>query len=284
MRDYGCALYENACVVIATVSFTMRCFVALVCLCAVVAAVPWQDCEVRPLAPPVIICPPDEVPEPAKPSSVQVDGLLTSVIKALQTNGAIVVQLIDDLILKNNQELLAFLRLDGGPDITSESQLHFFDQQSKEFWQTIIYAIADLSWHLDRKLTDAYAIIEREFSLVIAQPTVREWLRELRDLSRIGKNLALEAIHTRRDEWNQLSVAYSKQIEIFCDSKLCLPADVMSERFYRIIGIARSELSDVVNNLKLDHRAIAQRIIQRGIELAGKIYQVQVQALKYYVT
>lgn len=251
-----------------SVAFIMKCFVGFVYLWAAVSAVPWL--------PEVVVSEPK--------SSAPTVGMLTSVVETLQADGVTVLKVIDDLQVKYNQELIAFIRSSGGPTVNHCAKTNFFVRQSNAFWTTLVDIIADVSWELHRKLFGAYGVIEREFHLVIDQSQVRSWLRELRDLSRIAQNWARDAVLKRRAQWNDLVEQYATQIAILLQSGLCQNQDVLNERFYRIINIGLAESADVINQVKIDQAAITDNIIKRALKLADKIYQVEILALKNLVT
>lgn len=253
--------------------FTMQCFVALVCLWAVVSAVSCQLCG--PPAP-VFECPPEDLPEP---EPVPIIGLLTTIINTLQADGIVAVQQINDLLLKNQQDLINFIQDVGPPGVDNCKKMQFHIRQSDEFWQTILAVTSEISWSLKSKLAEAFGLIESTFSLVIDLPEARSALRELRDISRIAENQLNDAVQNRQAQWNQLIVQYNSILYYLIQTLQCVNPGLLQQRFIRVINVGFGEQAKIIDQLNDDLERITLNAIRRGFELADIIYQLEIKAL-----
>lgn len=256
----------------------MKLLLAFFCVVAVVAADPYCG---QPIPLPGPVCLPEVIPVPVHPPVI---GLLSQVINLLIAQAAEVVTEITNLIVKNNNDLIAFIHSTGGPGFNDCKKLNFFIRQSTEFWQAVSDILKDHSWEVDQAFAAAILEIEQQFSLVIDQPQVRSWLRELRDIPRIIKNLSGQAVLNRRAQWLYLAQQYEIELKNIIQAGLCSCPDSMQERFYRVINIGLVEAESVLASLKLDIDAIARDLVDRALELANYIYEVEILALKYFVS
>lgn len=239
-------------------------------------------CANLQLKPGRLECLPEVLPE--EPQPVPVVGLITGIIIDLQVRSLDTVKLIEDLETQGHRELIDFIRRSGGPGANTCGTLQFLNRQLNKLWQSIQDVVFDLTWSLELRLREAYGLIEHEFRLVIDQPLVRSWIRELRDLTRIGRNLSVQSIQNRRLQLTQSVQQYINQLITLIQSGQCKNPDVVNERFYRILNVALAESSDIINQLKLDQSVITANLARRGLDLANNIYQVETLALKNLLT
>lgn len=247
----------------------MQCLFAVVCLWAVVSANAQYEYLLDERQP---------APQPT--------GLLTIFVNALQEKGLRQVQFIDDLQRKNNAELIAFIRATGGITTNFPEKNAFTTRQNDTFWQAIVNGVDDIYWDLKQNFTIAQAVIEHEFRLVIDQPQVRSWLRDFRDLPRIGLNLALQAVSNRREQWRNVGLVYTRTLgtQMIATYQCQNKDDELNDRFYRLSKLGFEEQFGVVKQLQADLARIIAAVVQRGFELADNIYEVQVLALKNLIT
>lgn len=258
----------------------MKWLLVFVCIWAVVSAVPWCNCG-PPEPPPEPICEIEVLPIPVLPPAV---GLLTQVINKLIEETEKGVTLVHGLIELNNKELVDFIRENGGPGFNRCRQLNFFVRQSTAFWDAITDISTDISWDVEQEFNAAILQIEEQFSLVIDQPDVRNWLRELRDLPRIIANLSNQAIEKRRAQWLWLAEQYRQELHHVIQSGLCQSPENVQERFYRILRVGLNEAASILTELGNDNLSIRQHLFSRALELANNIYQVEIIALRYFVS
>lgn len=252
----------------------MKYLVAIICVWAVASA----ELNFAPQSPP---SEPEVLPEP-KPELVV--GLLTQVFQKLSARLELTDRSIDELQHTNEQELLNFIRESGGPASNILAKIQFFQKQANDFWQFIVDVLGDLTWDLNQYYGEALSTIEKEFRLVINQPLVRSWLRKLRDLPRIGRNLALQAIQRRHDQFDRLVLQVTADLGNLVRSELCQNPDAFQERFYRIFRLSYAEYLDIISNMKNDIRLITLDFVDSILKLANKIYEVDVLASKYFVS
>lgn len=259
-------------------SFKMKWLIAFVCIWTLVSAYPYCGPQ---LPPPEPVCLPEVIPVP---EPVPVIGLLSQIVNKLMVRGEATVALIDNLQQEKHQNYVNFIRESGGPGFNLCPKTNFFIRGAEDFWKTINDIVADIAWEFDQTFTDAITIIEQQFSLVIDQPLVQSWLRELRDIPRIGRNLALQSIEYRRNEWIKVAQIYFVELSNLVRSELCQNPNELEGRYFRILRIGFEELQAVINKLKQDQDTLTRKVIARGFELANNIYNVEILALKYFVS
>lgn len=250
----------------------MRWLVTFACAWAVVSAIPPSpDPEC-----PIEILP---IPEP-----VPVVGLLSHYIKDLIESCKVTFKAINDAQALDQQQYRDYIRQIGGPGFHDAARKRFMLSQGDRLWALIVDITADITWKLSSALNEDVAIIEKQFSLVIDQPKVRSWLREIRDIIRVGRNQILQLIKTRRAEWSQFVSKAEEQLEIVIKTGLCQSPDTMRKRFYRMTRTSLSQSVDFVHQLENDIQAIVMNLAQHAVKLANNIYGVEIAALKYFVT
>lgn len=245
------------------IASTMIAFVAFACFLAVVQSMPSGA--------PILVSP------PARPV-----GALTNIILGLQIAG----QAFDvDAIFQNNLQLVAnHIQQGGGLQGDLDEYLAFVSQVETGFWQQIADNEEDLTWVFERQLAQAYADIEREFSLVINQPLVRSWLRQLRQIARIGLNRTLDMINQLRTQYLAVSDNFKKQaLDLIRNSK-CGDSQSLQDRFNQIVAATTQQLLPILGTLKQQQAQITGEIILQGFALANNIYQAEIEALRYFVS
>lgn len=259
----------------------MKYLVGLVCLCAVVSAIPWSNCGI--LLPPPEPCLGKLLDAP-EPPPIAITGLLTSVIESLKANGITKIEQFEEQQKQFNHNLLIFFREAGPEAVNNTVKTQYLARQAGYFWQNLLDVASDILYGLNVKLNEAYVIIEREFRLVIDRTQVRAWLRELRDLGRVVKNQCIQAIEKRRVQWYDVVQQYIDKLGYLDVTLECVNPNLMQERYYRVMDLGFAELTGVVNQLKADTIEISLKIIHRVFELANNIYDVEVMALKNLLT
>lgn len=267
-----------------TLSFVMKWLVAFVCIWAVASAQYWCGPPPPPQLcgpPPEPECPPEVIEVPAPEPVV---GALTQIVNDMIAASASNVEQITALLLKTNQDFLDEVRELGGPGFNRCARHNHFLRGAAKFWSDVYNVIYDNNISIDQAFNAAVAQIEEQFSLVITQPLVRSWLRELRDIPRILRNLLNLAFENRRAQWYRISQVYAAELNNVMRVGLCHNPDEAAERFYRITRIAMEELAGVLEQLKNDFDQTARQVIIRALNLANQIYEVEVLALKYFVS
>lgn len=257
----------------------MKWLVVAICVLPIVFADPFCG---PPFPLPEPECPPDSLPEPIIP--VEVVGLYTEFGQNVTVRIAAVIQSINDLQAKNYQDLVDFIRETGGPGFNTCAKINFLRRQSDDFWQFIIDITGDLAWTDGIAYANYLAIIEKQFSLVINQPLVQSWMQELRQLSRLLRNQFLQAIQRRRAQWDELVAQISAQLSVLVSNGLCRNPDDMQERFNRILRVSFAESVDIIKQLFNDLAILLKHITHRNNELTRRIYEVDILALKYFVS
>lgn len=260
-------------------TFTMPWLAVFVWVLVIHTAVPYCGFQ---LLPSQLECPPEVLP--SSPSPVSVVGLFSQVIQKLIANSAISVQSLKDLKLKYDQDLIDYLSDNGGPGFNDCAKRQFYLRKTNKFWQAIVDITGDLTWLMQEDFEDALEIFVKQFNLIINQPAVRSWLRELRDVIRIGRNEVLQAINRRRSQWDELEQQVRQHVKQMVHIDLCQNADALQDRFNRVVHISLAKFSDIISKLKSDTETIIENIIQRAFKLANKIYEVEISALKYFVS
>lgn len=258
----------------------MKWLIAIFCIVAVASADPWYGPPPPCGPPPEPECPPEVIEEPVPPPVV---GMLTQIINVMIAEGAEITKVITALIAKNNQDLIDFNRQNGGPGFNDCAKIHFFARQANQFWKDVVDVTADQSHDILQAFNAALTQFEDVFRLVIDQPNVRSWLRELRDIPRLIQNLTDEAIQARRAQWFRLSQIYAEEFRNMVRAGLCSSPDYVQDRFYRILQVGLDEAADVLAQLKVDLETIRRRLVAHGAELSQNIYEVEILALKYFV-
>lgn len=258
----------------------MKWLITFVFVWVSVSAIPWCGQQLPSHEPE---CPPEVLPTP---EPIEVVGLLTQLINKLKDigdseNGT---KSILALQQKKNDDFITFIRESGGPGFNICAKINFFKRQANEFWNTIQSSILDIYWQMEQAFSDAIETIKREFRLVIDQPQVQSWLRELLDVPRISVNLSLQSLESHRRQWIQLAMEYQAKLATLVRNGLCHNANELQNRFYRVLRIGLTEGDKVIIDLIKDQLPITENAIKRGLELANKIYQVEILALKYFVS
>lgn len=245
----------------------MKCFIVFACFWAVVSAFSYS-LEERPA-----------------PAPLPVVGLFSGIIQNLMAaKYAAAIQAVSDLQARNYQELINFLRANGGPGFNTCAKMQFAQRSSNQFWQSIDDITADLIWDLKLAFNAARATMLQQFGLVINQPLVRSWVRELCDLARNFRNSTLERIQVRRSQWDRLVEQTFADVQQLVQSELCQNPDGLQERFNRLVRISIEELAAIVKALENDIRVIQVNTIDRGFKAAHNIYALEIAALKYFVS
>lgn len=257
----------------------MHFLIGFVCIWTVVFAIP--DCGPPLLPPPPPQCLPEELPVPTADPAV---GLLTQVIQKLYAGLDAAFQFLNGIQLRNNQEFLNLITEVGGPGFNTAAKIKFFVQQSNEFWQSIIDTTADLTWMIQKVYADALSTIEEKFSLVIQQTAVRSWVRGLHDIIRKGRTVVLQASEQYRVKWMKWIQQVANELAQLVQSELCHNPDAVLDKAQRIIHRSFVESAEIVAQLWNEFNAITAKSFEYTLELANNIYEVQILALKYFVT
>lgn len=256
----------------------MKWLVVASCVLTVVFADPYCG---LPFPQPEPECQPDLQPEPIP---VEVVGLYTLLGQNVSNEIVAAFQSVNDLQAKNNQDFINFIRESGGPGFNYCAKVQFLRRQTEEFWQFINDITSDLFWNLEIEYRNYLEVIEKQFSLIINQPEVQTWMRELHQLIRSMRNQFLQAVRRRRAQWDQLVGEFSAQFSVLVPTGLCQNPDEMQERFNRILRISFSESGNIIQQLFTDLGIFGKNAQIRDIELTNRIYEVEVLALKYFVS
>lgn len=155
-------------------------FLIVACLCwAVVAA---QQPLILPAPPPPPV------------------GALTQISLSLQAAAVSYVNQLDQIRATNFVLLDNYIRQNGGIGGDLDAIIAYAAPLAAGIWQFIYDSIEDLAWNNGRMIAQALADMERQFELVINQPLVRSWLRQLRQFSRIGENRSLAVLDNSRQQ------------------------------------------------------------------------------------
>lgn len=254
----------------------MKWFVAVVCVCTFVSADPY--CEQASTYPE---SPPDPLADDTVP--IQITGLLAQVFRAHEERFPSVIQTVRDQKLKNNQNLVEFFRKSGGPGFNVCLKIQYFKRQTDQFWQGINDLTKDTHGFFVVDFQDAISIIEKQFSLVINQPLVRSWVRELRDIPRIALNLSFQRLQHRHSQWSEMVQQVRENLTNLVRT-FCNDPDTLQDRYYRVLRISFEEATDIINQFFADLIAIKTTYTQRVYELTKNIYEVEILALKYFVS
>lgn len=182
-------------------------------------------------------------------------------------------------------KLLERVRLGGGSFGNLQDYANLVREDRDILWTTVAHNMLDLSWEFRPVYDAAIDNIVREFRLVIDQPQVRSWLRELRDLRRTSVNEALQSVKIRHDQWWSLVQQYEMELIDLVNRGRCQQDPQRVEQsFERILKIAYDDVWQIFVQLKADNVKIMNDFVQRGYELTRKIYEAEVEALRYFVT
>lgn len=227
----------------------------------------------------MVLCAPIVEPPPVRPI-----GAFTKIILALQQIGGVYANNIDALFLSTLEDINIYIQQHGGLYGDLDDYLAFENKTDVGYWQTIEDNVNDLAWIFGQQLTQALDDIEREFVLVINQPLVRSWLRQLRQLGRIGHNRALESVRQRHQQDIVLSGQFNQQAVDLIRSLRNGDSQVLQQRYSQYVVSTMGPLSQLKEDLKNDQAQITNDMIQQGLALANNIYQVEIEALKYFVS
>lgn len=221
----------------------------------------------------------DVVPPPARPI-----GAFGIIILDLQRVGDIYSKKIDASFVGINEEIGKYIQEHGGLNGDLNDYLAFENVTETFYWQSIEDDVNDIAWNFDQQLADALDNIEREFALVINQPLVRSWLRQLRQIGRIAQNRALASVHQRRAEDIALSEQFNQQAVEFIRNSKCSGSQALLEGYTKIVNNAMHELAKIKEALKKDQEIITNDMINLGLALTNNIYQVEIEALRYFIS
>lgn len=179
---------------------------------------------------------------------------------------------------------LNFIFENGGLNGDIVKDIAFGNQVNIAYWQQMEDNLNDISWIFGERLAQALDDIEREFALVINQPLVRSWLRQLRQLPRIGHNRGLELLARKRAEFFAGSSQYQKQIIEFMQNSKCVDRQSLMQPFTQIGTTAVQNLKPIIDSMIKEQAQITSEIIQQGLALSNNIYQAEIAALWYFVS
>lgn len=214
---------------------------------------------------------------------VPVNGLLSQVFSEVGPKSAAVIKSINELQQKNGKNLIKFFRQTGGPGFEDIAKYNYFVKQATEFWKFVTNSATDLTASLRLGFDKALTLIKKQFRLVFDRPEVRGWLREFESISRSSTTKALAVVQRSKAQWRQLvfsTVTQGREVI----SELCENRDSVQDRFDRIVRIYLAEYVDIINQLVRETITITANIAKRVFELARKIYDVEVEALEYYIS
>lgn len=214
----------------------------------------------------------------------EIVGAFGHLVQAFTHRGIKVIANVDRLQHALGQRVFERFRLGGGILGNLQDYVNFVSQEHVIFWSAITNDILDLSWEFRKILVEAIKNLEREFHLVTGHPIVRDWLRELRDLSRTSVNESLRSIAIHHNQWWGLVQEYERELIALVNRGRCQDHERVQQTVERRIKIAFAESWDIINHLKQANYEILVKYINRGYELTNKVYQAEIQALRYFVT
>lgn len=210
-------------------------------------------------------------------------GALTRISLAVQATSVAYINEMDHIYATNYAILGNYIRQNGGIGGDYHSFKAYADQLDNGFWQFIYDSLEDLAWNNDQLIAQALTDIEREFQLVINQPLVRFWLRQLRQLPRIGENRLLALLDNYRQQWNAIVASnQQKYQELNRQAQSSCPQE--AQRKYEELIKSDQHLEELLTQMKLDMGKAAMDLWQQGLVLANNIYQAEIEALHYFVS
>lgn len=255
----------------------MRLSIVFFCCFAVVFADSYCG---QSFPPPKSECISEVQPAPATP----VTGLLTQLTQNLSNSLKAEFQQIKSMLLKNNNDLLTFIRETSGPAFNLQEKIEYIQKQSNLLWKYIVDTGYDLNWHFNLNINDDILTIEKQFRLVIEQPLVRSWLRDLRDHTRNGRNRAVAIIDGHRSKSEQLFLRFKTELENLVRSEICQNTIELQKRFYRLVRQYFAELENIISGMEQEIGLNGVNFYQRLFELANNIYEAEMKSLKYFVS
>lgn len=188
-------------------------------------------------------------------------------------------------ISATNFDLLQnYIRQNGGIGGDYESFKAYAAPLAAGLWQYINDTNEDLAWRYDQLIDQALSVIEREFALVINQPVVLSWLRQLRQLPRVGQNQAHAILDNYRQQWYAIvTSSQQKAQELNRQAQCGCPQDAQ-RKYEQLAAEGEQQLLAVLDQMKNDLGNSSMDLFSQGLALANNIYQVEITALYYFVS
>lgn len=210
--------------------------------------------------------------------------LFGDVVIDIQGQYVIAAQAIDAKRVAHHKDIVDLICRSGGPLGNNYANLQVLTRLSNEFWQFVFGSISELTWYFKIKFYTAFATLEQVDSLIVDQPRVRSWLREFRDLCKIGRDRNFKSLQARTLQSARLVEQYQIQLLNLIKTGQCQDRDALNDRFYVILDVFFGEFDDIIKQLWVDQSATTTYIFRHGSSLNKLIFDAQVNALKHLVT